>query len=361
MKEPRRKKLKNKARSFIGLLILLAFSASLSAQCCTGGGGGAGSLAGNFAQGVLLKGQILANLNFQHIHTNRFLEGHKFLKSEDYHALAPNNYLSGFDTKLLYLRIGFGLTNRLTIFAETGYYINKTDYRVNYLVDKTRSSGMADLTIAPSYNVFLKTTEKYIAEITVGLGVKIPLGPYNDSVLVFTDTISGTSYYDRKSPAVQLSSGANDFRFTSSFSYRFVKAKLGLSLTGLCILKGWNPVGEKFGNYYTASLFVTKTILPNLFAIGQIKGEFIGRKKLKNGGQSLISASDLAENSGSMALFFCPRIAYNVGQNLSFFALIELPVFQHVNGIQLGTKFNYSAGVTFKILPKYKNSKVSTD
>ena len=326
----------------------------LVAQCCSGGGGGASSLAGNFAQGVLAKNQFEINMNFQHTNTQKFMTGNSRMEMEDYHALASNNYLHGYNNNFLYTRLGFGLTDKLTLSVETGYYLNKTEYRRGYLVDEASSTGFSDLIIFPKYNVFYRKTEKHTTEITLGMGIKIPVGSHNDSILVYTDSVSGVEWYDTKSPSIQLSSGSNDFQFFGSVSRRFIPLKMGISLSSFYIHKGRNPDGGKYGNYFSTSLFAMKDILPNFVGVAQFKSEVTGTKTKPPGLENVVSSADLAANSGSIKFMFVPRLVYTLKCRLSFFVFTEIPMYQYVTGIQLASNLNAVLGVSFRTSPKAK-------
>lgn len=338
-------------------IALHCISGSAAAQCCSGGGGGAGFTAGNFAQGVLLKNQFEFNLNFQHTYTNRFQEGRNRMASDEYHALAPNNYLDALDSKLLYSRLQYGLNERLTLSLEAGYYPGMTEYRENYLVDTIRSSGFSDFVIFPRYNVFLRSTPKHQCELVVGVGLKIPVGHYNDSVLVFSDPATGTEYYDRKSPVVQTTTGSHDFYFSASLARKHYPSRVNLNLLGFYAMKGWTPQGEKFGDYLGISLIGSREIFKYLALMTQVKAEHTWPKQRAGNAVDATSSTDLAENSGSDKLFITPGLIFNLTPgcshtSVSLYTLTEIPVYQHLGGIQLNSYVNYTAGITIRILPK---------
>ena len=341
------------------LLIVFLFVNNhwLAAQCCSGGGGGASSLAGNLAQGVLYKNQFEVNMTFQHSSTQKFKTGNSNLEMEEYHELAANNYLHRYKNNFLYTRLGFGLTDKLTLSVETGYYINKTEIKRDYLLDTASSTGITDLIIFPRYNVFYKKTEKHISEVNLGIGIKTPIGSHDDSVLIYKNPATGEEWYDIKSPAIQLSSGSNDFQFFGSISRRFIPVKMSLLFSSFYIRKGYNPDGGKFGDYFSASIFAMKDIIPNFVGGAQIKWELTAGKTKPPGGMNVISSADLPENSGSKKLMFVPRLVYSLKCGLSFFAFTEIPIYQYVTGIQLASQINAVGGLSFRTSPKLKTEK----
>ena len=74
--------------------------------------------------------------------------------------------------------------------VESGYFINKTQIGINR-VDTFASKGFGDLILFPRYDVLNRTTETRRTEITLGLGLKIPLGMHDDSTVVYTNQTTG--------------------------------------------------------------------------------------------------------------------------------------------------------------------------
>jgi hypothetical protein len=56
----------------------------------------------------------------------------------------------------LYGRLAYGVSQKLTMSVESGYFLNKTQYGLQKN-DTIRSSGIADLIIFPRYNLFTRS------------------------------------------------------------------------------------------------------------------------------------------------------------------------------------------------------------
>src|SRR3954466_14466723 len=98
-------------RALITTVVSLLFCGNVLAQgCCSGGSGS--PVAGGTSQGVLADRQAEIGTSFQYIYTTKFLTGDK---------PAPD-FLHSFNTKYLYTRFGYGVTNRLTMSLEVGYF-----------------------------------------------------------------------------------------------------------------------------------------------------------------------------------------------------------------------------------------------
>ncbi len=339
-------------RSLLLAVVFLGIYQWSIAQCCAGGGGGASSVAGNFSQGVLLKNQLEFNLNYQHTYTNRFKVIDQEISISDYHEAAFNNYLEGVTTNFLYARLAYGLSDKLTFSLEAGYYINKTEFKEDYLVDTATSRGISDITLFPRYNVYLKKTALHQTEVTLGMGMKIPVGEFHDSMSIGRDALTGEEYFEKKSLAIQPSSGANDFLFYAFISRKFIPQNLSLYLSSLYIIKGWNPDGDKFGDYFSVSAFTTKPIFPSFITVVQFKQEYMAQKEKLPGLQSPSSSADMAANSGGFKTFFVPRIIFNYKNNVTLYSLIEIPLYQYCYGTQLASQVNFSIGLTLRTIPK---------
>src|SRR4030095_9298356 len=127
-------------------------------------------IAGGASQGVLLKEQVNIGINYQGTYSDKFLGVDP----------AIPKLLQSYNTNYLYTGFSYGITKDLTMTIGGGYWFNKTQYGPDF-IDTIRSSGIGDLILFPRYQVWHKTNEKSVWEATVGLGLKIPIGKYNDS------------------------------------------------------------------------------------------------------------------------------------------------------------------------------------
>src|SRR5260221_6295548 len=172
------------------------------AQCCAGGSGS--PIAGGASQGVLQERQVELSTNFQFISTD------KFYKKD---VRDTSRTFDSFSSTYEYFKLAYGLTKNLTMSVESGYFFEKKEIGLDKNPATTyESKGIGDLIIFPRYDVINWTEEKHRTEVTVGLGIKIPLGSYNDSTGNI-EPFSGQTFYVSKPTSVQLSSGANDIIF----------------------------------------------------------------------------------------------------------------------------------------------------
>lgn len=305
-------------------------------SCCSGSS--SCPIAGGASQGVLAEKQVEVNSNYQYIFSNKFLNG----------DTADANFLDLYKSQYNYLRLAYGVTEKLTFSIESGYYFNKTQVGLNKR-DTISSHGIGDLILFPRYNVYHHKSSKGNFDATIGVGIKIPIGSYNDS-LKQIEPFSGTVYYLRKPPAVQPSTGAQDFIFYAMLFKGFAKSKFRIFSNFIYIKKGWNPLGEKAGNYTSAGLFFSKTIYKNLGVILQFKGEHTNQLTLNNDLFSMGFYNYDTKATGGYKLLAVPQINYSF-KSLSVFASYEIPLYQFVNGTQIASHYLFTGGVSYKFFP----------
>lgn len=309
-----------------------------SQGCCSGGS--ASPIGGGTSQGVLNENQVELAINNQLMNSNNFYSGDKDTVSL-FNELSSNYF---------YFRTAYGLSKKLTLSIESGYFIRKRQIGLEN-ADTIQTSGMADLIIFPRYQVYYSCDEIQKTEIVVGLGAKIPLGSHNDTNVFYSDPISGTDYYQTSPPTVQLTNGSNDFIFYSFWYRNFQKKNFRIFANTIYVHKGWNSIGQKFGDYASVGLFIGTTIFKRLGLTGQIKGEWVGKMRADKNVDMVAYYNVYTESTGGHKLFFTPQINYSY-KNFNFFVSSDLPFYQYMNGAQVGSAFQLTSGISYKFLAK---------
>jgi len=322
----------------IYLLILVSSQKIYSQGCCSGSSGS--PIAGGTSQGVLSNRQVELSSNFQYINSNKFKTGDK-----DTVSLFDN-----FNSKYLYTKIAYGITKDFTISLESGYFFNKTQIGQNN-IDTNSSSGIADLIIFPRYDVYYRSSEKRKVELTLGLGYKIPLGKHDDSTLIYTNPFTGQKYYTTMPPIVQSTNGSQDILFYAFFLRGFPAYKFKVFANALYIRKGWNSLGEKFGDYKSIGLFAGKTFFKSLGITCQVKGEIVDMMRNAENTDLLSLYNVDIKSTGNKKIMFIPQISYSY-KSLSFFGSCELPLYEYMNNAQMSTKAQINVGVSYRFFIK---------
>jgi hypothetical protein len=320
----------------LALILLLINLNTLHAQCCAIGGGN--PVAGDVSQGVLQHRQIEFNSNYQYVNTNRFLTENK----------TDTNYLERFSSQYLYTRLGIGVTERLTMSVEAGYWLDKNQVGLRER-DSYRSNGIGDLILLPRYNLIKGTARNRFTDVVIGMGVKIPLGSYNDSI-GHLEPFSGEIIYTTKPPAVQATSGAQDILFNVLCSGRLPFGRLQLSANFMYILKGWNPLGERLGDYTSLGIFVGRNMSNDLNIALQIRGEWIDQMQLNKEIMLYSFTNYDPDATGSKKVFVAPQLSYVLRDNFTIFAQTEIPVYQYVNKTQIASQTQFTIGLSYRFL-----------
>lgn len=316
----------------------LVISNDTQAQCCSGGAGS--PIAGGYSQGVLSGRQVEINTNFRFVNTDQFYTGDKKDTAK---------YFDSFRSAYQYFRLAYGVTEKLTMSIETGNYFYKEEIGLNNDPARTYSSaGFSDLLLFPRYEVYRKTKNERTTELTLGLGVKIPIGSYNDST-GNVEPFSGSTYYVTNPQAVQLTTGANDVIFYLFYLKTLGKKDFKVFANTFYILKGWNPLGEKMGDYASVSLFVSRSFVRNLGTTLQIRGEWMNEMSVNKDILMYAYPNYDPFATGYKKVFVIPQVSYSVGK-FTFFALADLPVYQYVTKTQVATELQITAGASFRFL-----------
>jgi len=321
---------------YFTLFGLLLFAGNSFAQCCAGGSGS--PIAGGTSQGVLSSHQFELNTNTQYINSDKFYTG----DSPD-----TNKYFDRYKSIYQYFRVAYGITSNLMISVETGYFFNKEEIGLNNDPSKTyNSKGFSDIIIFPRYDIFNISNERHKFELTLGLGYKIPIGTYNDST-GNVEPFSGDTYYVRNPQAVQLTTGAQDIIFYSFFYWGNLTKKFRLFANTLYIKKGWNPLGEKVGDYASVGLFAGKSFFNHLGLTLQVRGEWMREMKINEVVLNYGGLNYDPEATGYKKVFVSPQINYTQGK-FTFYVLADLPVYQYLVKTQVGTQLQMTTGISFR-------------
>ncbi len=320
--------------SFLLSILISSTSIVYGQGCCSGGAGN--PLSGGASTGVLQKGQVELLFTQQYTQSDKFFSG-----SSDTASLFDD-----LNSNYSYLRADYGLSKQLTMSVSAGYFFNRTLVELGG-EHSTVSSGFGDLIVLPRYSVYNKTKGLKTTELSVGIGMKIPLGSHNDSSLVFTNPTTGQEYYATAPPTVQTTNGSNDFMFYSFFHKGYPHRKLRLFANALYIKKGWNSLGQKFGDYASVGLFVGTTLFKSLGLTGQIKGEYVMKMQADKNVNMLALYNIDMTSTGSQKIFFVPQISYSF-KTLSIFAFADIPLYQNVRGVQVGSEYQFTAGLSYR-------------
>lgn len=320
------------------LIFVFSFPVCFMSQgCCSGGA--SNPIAGGAATGVLQKNQMEISGNYQIMNSNKF-----FSQSNETSKLFNN-----LNSNYLFLRTDYGISEKLTLSLASGYFINKTLIGFEN-IDTTNSRGVSDLIILPRLDVFNKINDRTKTELTLGIGMKIPLGSHSDSTLIISHPIIG-DIYSINPPTVQNTNGSIDLVYYAFFFRSYIKKKLSVFTNILYLNRGFNSLGQKFGDYASLGIFVGKTFFKKIGVTNQIRMEWLGKMEAAENIDLLGYYNIEQASTGSSKVFFVPQISY-IHKSLILYITGEIPIYQNVNGTQVGSNLQLTAGINYRFFIK---------
>ncbi len=330
----------------VGITVLISVN-TWSQGCCSGGAGS--PIAGGAATGVLLKNQVELSANYQFNQSSVFLAG-------DRDTVALFDKLS---SNYLFIRADYGVSKKLTMSVAAGCFLDKTlteSSDRNPVTNELESGklisskGIGDLILFPRYDIYNKSKGANRTEIALGLGLKIPLGSHTDSNLVISSPIIG-DIYTISPPTVQATNGAHDLMFYSFYLKSFNHGKFRVFSNALYVKKGFNSLGQKFGDYASLGLFFGCNFLKKFGVTAQVKGEIVDQMEAANNVDLLAYYNIYIESTGSKKVFFIPQISFT-HKSLTLYTTSEIPLYQYLEGSQVGSQYQFTTGLNYRFLAK---------
>ena len=321
----------------ISLFTIILNTTVFSQGCCSGGAGS--PIAGGAATGVLQENQMEISINYQNNSSNKF-----FAENRDTTSLFNN-----LNSDYLFFRVDYGLSKKLTLSVASGYFLDKSKIGKDNS-DTISSTGVGDLIIFPRYSIYNKTANFKRTAVVIGLGLKIPLGSHNDTTNLGS---YGIDNYQMNPPMLQVTNGSQDLMFNSFFFREYQKSKLRLFISSLYVKKGYNSLGVKYGDYTSVGFFASKTFFYRWGVTAQLKAEKIDQIKVANNIKEwdLLEYSITPESTGSKKWFFIPQLSYSK-KGITVFVTSEIPLYQYLNGTQIGSQNQFTVGVNYRFLTK---------
>ncbi len=292
------------------LLFLLSAKTAIS-QCCASSGNPIG---GTVNLGSLDK-KLLRTVSY-----------YRFSYSDDYYSGSKkySGNLASVEkgvSSYLGLLLGYGLSDNVTIEMETAYVIGKTNfYRLND--EKLTGYGFSDAVISVRPTIYRSPDNQF--RISGTLGSNIPLSRKLKQVNGVTLPID-----------LQPSTGS--FGIVAQTN---ILKENSFRMISFLLINRFEKYFENrqyyiYGNSFSTSVFFSKFFpfesqkIDGSTLILQLKNQIRG-KNVREDGQ--------IDGSGNCSFYFIPQINLAISDNWHFSILVDIPVYQYFNGIQLGNK-----------------------
>lgn len=303
-------------------LILLIFitlflkDLKVSGQCCSAGNpvGGDGSNANLKSKQLQIFTSFRRSYSRDYFHENN-KENNQYINKSYY------NFSN--------LSVSYGLTKRITIHTELGYFYKKLQ-EVNLPggTESIASSGLGDLALSLRYSLLKGSFADY-KQLVLSAGTRLPIGAFEESSNGITIPIS-----------LQPSSGAFKINTSLFFSHKRNDNLLGWNAYSFL---EWSDQIEKgflvynYGNYFMIQGSVIYSKSAKFVALLGAKFEY--------------RANDYRENqikiqsTGSKVVYIKPQLHYRMHNNFHLSTSLELPIYKYVNGSQLTNLYAFQVGI----------------
>jgi hypothetical protein len=225
--------------------------------------------------------------------------------------------------------LGYGITSGLTLETETGYFINKTQH---YDIDparKVRGYGFSSFVVSARYGIYTNNQRRIYYSVSAGL--KIPSS--------FKYQIADGVELPEE---VQSSIGAYGMVIQSFMVKEYPLRGLRFFLTNRFETNRVNHKDFKLGNAFYTSLYISKHLM-----FQWLKGDWTTILQIRNEIRAMNTRyGEAIEASGGIVFFLSPQINYSIKETWNISVMGDLPVYQYLNGIQLGTQFGFTFGIS---------------
>jgi hypothetical protein len=301
------------------LIFSLIFVSAIDAnsQCCSPGN----PVGGTTNIGILDKKAFRIISFYRHSYSEGYYENdHKsdfsFVKNGNF------NYAG--------LVLGYGISDKMTIETELGYFINKTQVYSIENASSNKGFGFNNALVSAKYNLIGKPEKSF--EWTVGLGAKFP----------FTAKYKVVNNVELPRD-VQPSTHAFGI-VAQSFLYKgFPEKGLKIFLTNRSELNFPDSKDFKAGNILQSSVFILKRFRSsNWTGIIQLRHEYRAKDIGNSTCFSCFASGTKVNSSGGQFLFIAPQINYTIAKKWNISLLADLPFYRYYNGTQLGNKYAFA-------------------
>ena len=308
----------NPALFLIICTCIVVLPLSSLAQCCSTGS----PVGASVYVGVLGKKYLRAITYYRHSYSDSYYEND--------HKTSENVQLSNSSFNFAGLAVAYGVTKRLTIELDAGYYFDKTQNYKN--IDyQAKGYGISNGTLTFKYGTIIKPIQQI--ELTTGIGLRFPFSTNPqvvDGVQLNRDVQPSTNafgasvllFFNKGFPALTLrlfSINRYDYNFPDGKNY-------------------------KYGNTLLNSIFISKKIVTYFFGILQFRSEW--KTNDKDFAHTNTEGGDNVINSGYILLTLSPQLSYSIAGKWNITGSFDIPVYKNYNGKQMTPKYSFALSLT---------------
>jgi hypothetical protein len=196
--------------------------------------------------------------------------------------------------------------------------------------------GIGDITLMGVYRLYVNEEIMPTDAVSIGLGVKTPTGSYTKKTstgkFVHAHMQPGTGSWD---PLVSVvyTKMANPFLLQADVTYQLATR---------------NDEGYKFGDSFTANVAGKYAVSRFFNVTGGLTYLHLNKASDRDGKYTnLQSLMDDPANTGGDSIWFSPGVQILPTRNSMVDLKVQLPLWEHVNGIQLVSSYRILLGVSY--------------
>ncbi|MBU0489414.1 MAG: hypothetical protein KKA07_09285 [Bacteroidetes bacterium] len=226
------------------------------------------------------------------------------------------------------LLTGYGVTDKLTIEAEAGYYFNKTQ-KYNYQGIELTGSGLSNAVVSIKPRIYFHPDKRI--EFSLAAGANLPFSTKwqeKNGVTLPVDIQPSTGSY-----GVVLQSflvKENSFRGIRFFWVNRYEKYFE------------NKQGYLFGPLYTGSLYFSKHFVFEKYKLKD--WTTIIQLKSQNKASNFRNGTKV-NASGSVVFFLIPQLNASIADKWNVSVLADIPIYQKYKEIQLATSFSFAVSI----------------
>jgi len=298
------------------LVLFIILSCQTQGQCLSS----ANPVGGTSNLLTLKKSSFRVICFYRHWSSDRYFNGDKIV---EFKQIKEVNY-NYFGTILAY-----GLNDRWTLEAETGYFINKT-MEYSMLNSSQKNFGFSNNILSLKCGIFENNLIRLFHSLS--LGIKFPFSvkprenaPNNPDMQTSTRALGGVvqSFLVKESPL-------RGYRFFLVNRAEYNRA---------------NPDKFKVGNLFISSFFIS-----NHLAFPWLKGDWTAILQLRNEirGKNYLDKKRV-EASGSILFFLSPQLVFSLKKKIHLSVIGDFPIYQYFHETQLANKFAFNVNLSFDL------------
>ncbi|MBI9036093.1 MAG: hypothetical protein JEZ03_16660 [Bacteroidales bacterium] len=304
------------------LLFIITFSIAstlVMGQCCSAGNPltGIGDYSSLKAKTIKLSTAYKSSVSSGYYHGAE-------IECGPIHNKIDHAYFDFLEMSLLY-----SATNRLSMQADLGYFLNKAEIYENQATSDAIGKGLGDLGLQLRYTIYRNVFRKL--EVNGGAGIKIPIGVF--------DQEAGNI---RLQLPVQPSSGSYKY-FANLFLGKAFSEKFSVYGFGMFEWAQWINMENfeyKYGNVYQMAFGANYKLIKNLSAGINVLGEIKARSHREE--------NQIVNATGGQFVSVTPALSYSLKDIMMIESRCRIPVYKYYNGLQIGNRFMFEIRLSKK-------------